>query len=125
MSYNNILTEISQGIETITINRPNQLNALNGETIAELSKEFSSAEKDNDVRVIVLTGSGEKAFVAGADIKEFANFSVEEGKELSRKGQEVLFNLVENIKKPVIAVINGFALGGGLELAMSAHIRIA
>jgi enoyl-CoA hydratase len=71
MSYNNILTEISQGIETITINRPNQLNALNGETIAELSKEFSSAEKDNDIRVIVLTGSGEKAFVAGADIKEF------------------------------------------------------
>ena len=83
MSYNNILTEISQGIETITINRPNQLNALNGETIAELSKEFSCAEKDNDIRVIVLTGSGEKAFVAGADIKEFANFSVEEGKELS------------------------------------------
>ena len=125
MSYNNILTEISQGIETITINRPNQLNALNGETIAELSKEFSSAEKDNDIRVIVLTGSGEKAFVAGADIKEFANFSVEEGKELSRKGQDILFNLVENLKKPVIAAINGFALGGGLELAMSAHIRIA
>ena len=125
MSYNNILTEISQGIETITINRPNQLNALNGETIAELSKEFSCAEKDNDIRVIVLTGSGEKAFVAGADIKEFANFSVEEGKELSRKGQNILFNLVENLKKPVIAAINGFALGGGLELAMSAHIRIA
>jgi len=125
MSYNNILTEITNGIETITINRPSQLNALNGETIAELSQEFKSAEADNQVRVIVLTGSGEKAFVAGADIKEFANFSVEEGKELSRKGHDILFNLIENLKTPVIAVINGFALGGGLELAMSAHIRIA
>ncbi|MBD78938.1 MAG: enoyl-CoA hydratase [Crocinitomicaceae bacterium] len=125
MSYNNILTEINDGIETITINRPSQLNALNGETIAELSSEFTSAEADNQVRVIVLTGSGEKAFVAGADIKEFANYSVEEGKMLSKRGHDTLFDLVENLKTPVIAAINGFALGGGLELAMSSHIRIA
>ncbi|MGB0403801.1 MAG: enoyl-CoA hydratase/isomerase family protein [Salibacteraceae bacterium] len=125
MSYNNILTSTENGIETITINRPKQLNALNKETIEELSSAFTSADKNSDVRVIVITGSGEKAFVAGADIKEFANFSVEQGEMLSRKGQEILFNLVESLKTPVIAAINGFALGGGLELAMSAHIRIA
>ena len=125
MSYNNILTEIEGSIEIITINRPNQLNALNKETIAELSSEFKAAEKDQDIRVIILTGSGEKAFVAGADIKEFASFNVEQGADLARKGQELLFNVVENLNTPVIAAINGFALGGGLELAMAAHIRIA
>lgn len=125
MSYNNILTSTENGIETITINRPKQLNALNKETIEELSSAFTSADQNSDVRVIVITGSGDKAFVAGADIKEFANFSVEQGEILSRKGQEILFNVVENLKTPVIAAINGFALGGGLELAMSAHIRIA
>lgn len=123
--YNNILVEEKQTIQFITINRPSQLNALNKETIEELSSAFQKAEENTNIRVIILTGTGEKAFVAGADIKEFANFSIEEGKQLSAEGHQKLFNLVENLSTPVIAAINGFALGGGLELAMSAHIRIA
>ncbi|MFP5470388.1 MAG: enoyl-CoA hydratase/isomerase family protein [Bacteroidia bacterium] len=125
MSYNNLLTEQKDRILIITINRPNQLNALNKETINELSVELKRAEKDASVRVIILTGSGEKAFVAGADIKEFADFNVEQGKALSKEGHDKLFNLVENLSTPVIAAVNGFALGGGLELAMGAHIRVA
>jgi enoyl-CoA hydratase len=125
MSYTNILTEQKEKLLLITINRPNQLNALNKVTIDELSTELKRAEKDASVRVIILTGSGEKAFVAGADIKEFADFNVEQGKALSKEGQDKLFNLVENLNTPVIAAVNGFALGGGLELAMSAHIRVA
>lgn len=109
----------------LTINRPSQLNALNSATIRELSTELSRAEKDSQVRVIIVTGSGEKAFVAGADIKEFADFSVEQGHQLAKQGQESLFDLVENLSTPVIAAVNGFALGGGLELAMASHIRIA
>lgn len=109
----------------VTINRPNQLNALNADTIAKLSSTMLELEGDESVRAIVLTGSGEKSFVAGADIKEFANFSIEEGKELARRGHESLFNTIENLKKPVIAAVNGFALGGGLELAMSCHVRVA
>ena len=122
---NNILTEKNGHILTITINRPSQLNALNKETISELNQALSAANDDREVGVVILTGSGEKAFVAGADIKEFADFSVEKGKELSAKGHELLFNFVENMTTPVIAAVNGFALGGGLELAMSAHIRVA
>jgi enoyl-CoA hydratase len=125
MSYTNILTEQKGKLLLITINRPNQLNALNKVTIDELSNELKRAEKDASVRVIILTGSGEKAFVAGADIKEFADFNVEQGKTLSKEGQDKLFNLLENLSTPVIAAVNGFALGGGLELAMSAHIRVA
>jgi enoyl-CoA hydratase len=125
MSYTNILTEQKEKLLLITINRPNQLNALNKVTIDELSTELKRAEKDASVRVIILTGSGEKAFVAGADIKEFADFNVEQGKALSKEGHDKLFNLVENLNTPVIAAVNGFALGGGLELAMSAHIRVA
>ncbi len=122
---NNILIETTDRIQTITINRPSKLNALNKETILELSNAINAAESDSAVRVIVLTGSGEKAFVAGADIAEFADFTVEQGKELAAHGQEILFDKVENCSKPVIAAINGFALGGGLELAMAAHFRIA
>lgn len=122
---NNILVTTEDKITTITINRPSKLNALNKETIAELSEAIDSAEDDENTRVIILTGSGEKAFVAGADIAEFADFSPEQGKELAAHGQEILFNKVENCSKPVIAAVNGFALGGGLELAMSAHFRIA
>ncbi|WOI22495.1 enoyl-CoA hydratase/isomerase family protein [Nonlabens ulvanivorans] len=122
---NNILVATENKITTITINRPNKLNALNKETIAELSQAIDTAEDDENTRVIILTGSGEKAFVAGADIAEFADFSPEQGKELAAHGQEILFNKVENCSKPVIAAVNGFALGGGLELAMSAHFRIA
>lgn len=125
MSYTNILTEQRGHICLITINRPGQLNALNKQTIEELNKALNAAENDKNTGVIILTGSGEKAFVAGADIKEFADFSVEKGKELSAVGHDVLFNFIENLNTPVIAAINGFALGGGLELAMSSHIRIA
>lgn len=121
----NILVETTDYIQTITINRPSKLNALNKETIAELSEAIDAVESNDEVRVIILTGSGEKAFVAGADIAEFADFSVEQGKELAAHGQETLFNKVENCSKPVIAAVNGFALGGGLELAMAAHFRIA
>lgn len=122
---NNILVTNQSKITTITINRPTKLNALNKETIEELSHAIDAAEDDDNTRVIILTGSGEKAFVAGADIAEFANFTPDQGKELAAQGQEMLFNKVENCSKPVIAAVNGFALGGGLELAMSAHFRIA
>lgn len=125
MKFENVLEEKTDGILTITINRPSKLNALNKKTIEELHQAFTDAELDDEVKVIILTGSGEKAFVAGADISEFADFSAEEGKELAAKGQENLFDLVANFPKPVIAAVNGFALGGGLELAMAAHFRIA
>ncbi len=125
MSYQNITTRLENHIFYLTINRPDKLNALNRDTIEELHKAFTEAERDANVKVLIVTGAGEKAFVAGADIAEFASFSVEQGKALSRDGQEKLFNLVENLSKPVIAAVNGFALGGGLELAMSCHIRIA
>ena len=125
MTYENILVNTENNVATITINRPTKLNALNRKTIEELHLAFESLEKNYNTRVIILTGSGEKAFVAGADIAEFAQFSVEEGAQLAAQGQETLFNFVENLKTPVIAAINGFALGGGLELAMSCHIRVA
>ena len=125
MNYENILVSTADYVATITINRPSKLNALNRATISELSTAFQEVERDEHVRVVIITGSGEKAFVAGADISEFANFSVEEGAELSRSGQQTLFDLVENLQTPVIAAINGFALGGGLELAMASHIRVA
>jgi enoyl-CoA hydratase len=125
MSYTNLLVEQTGKTAVITINRPSQLNALNKETIEELHRALDAANKDAGVRAIILTGSGEKAFVAGADIKEFAHFDVTQGKELSAKGHDLLFNFVEQLTTPVIAAINGFALGGGLELAMSSHIRIA
>ncbi|RPD94597.1 enoyl-CoA hydratase [Aureibaculum marinum] len=125
MSYNNILVNQDQQITTITINRPKKLNALNKETLIELHNAFSEAENDKNTRVIILTGSGEKAFVAGADILEFADFDVKEGSELAKQGQDLVFNFIENLSKPVIAAINGFALGGGLELAMACHFRIA
>lgn len=125
MSYNNILTDNHNGIAIITINRPSKLNALNKETIEELHEAFYEAANDKNIKVIILTGSGEKAFVAGADISEFSDFNVEEGSKLAAKGQELLFNFIENLSTPVIAAINGFALGGGLELAMAAHFRVA
>lgn len=109
----------------ITIDRPSKLNALNRETIGELHEAFKALASDPGVRLIILRGSGPKAFVAGADIAEFADFDVEEGKALSARGQRDLFDLVENLGTPVIAAINGFALGGGLELAMACHIRVA
>ena len=125
MDFENIIVEKGDGLGQITINRPKKLNALNKDTITELSLAFKLLEDDTEVKVIILTGSGEKAFVAGADIAEFADFSVDEGGNLARKGQEILFDYVENLSTPVIAAINGFALGGGLELAMACHFRIA
>ena len=125
MTFENILIEKNNQLATITINRPKKLNALNKATIEELHEGFKTLDADADVKVILITGSGEKAFVAGADISEFANFSVEEGGKLAAKGQEILFDFVENLNTPVIALVNGFALGGGLELAMACHFRIA
>ncbi|NNE32741.1 MAG: enoyl-CoA hydratase [Winogradskyella sp.] len=125
MNYENILSETSNGIATITINRPKKLNALNKATIQELHNAFDTADKDPNTKVIIVTGSGEKAFVAGADISEFSDFNVEEGAKLAAKGQELLFDFIENLSTPVIAAVNGFALGGGLELAMACHFRLA
>jgi len=125
MAYENIITATYNGIGTITINRPAKLNALNRATILELNEAFTQFNADTNTKVIIITGSGEKAFVAGADIAEFADFSAEDGEKLSAFGQELLFDLVQNLPTPVIAAINGFALGGGLELAMAAHFRIA
>lgn len=125
MAYNNVLLEEYNGITTITINRPKKLNALNKETIEELHEAFDDADDNKNTKVIILTGSGEKAFVAGADISEFANFDVKEGTELAAHGQDILFHFIENLSTPVIAAVNGFALGGGLELAMACHFRVA
>jgi enoyl-CoA hydratase len=125
MSYTSLLLTDTDGLRTITINRPDQLNALNRATIDELDRALNEAEADHSVRVVIITGSGPKAFVAGADIKEFAHFSVEEGRALSADGHTKLFDHVERLNKPVIAAVNGFALGGGLELAMSCHFRVA
>lgn len=125
MNYQNILSNTSNGITTITINRPNKLNALNRDTIQELHNAFDEANTSSTTKVIIITGSGEKAFVAGADISEFADFDVKQGGKLAAKGQELLFDFVENLSTPVIAAVNGFALGGGLELAMACHFRIA
>lgn len=123
--YTNILTEQRGHIQVITINRPAQLNALNKQTIEELNTALTAANENKNIGVIILTGSGEKSFVAGADIKEFSDFDVKQGAELAKNGQSILFNHIENLSTPVIAAINGFALGGGLELAMASHIRIA
>ncbi len=123
--YTTLLIEQKGLIRVITINRPSQLNALNKETIQELNKALTEAENDQNTGVVILTGSGEKAFVAGADIKEFAHFSIAEGGQLAANGQKTLFDLIEQLSKPVIAAVNGFALGGGLELAMASHIRVA
>ena len=125
MNYKNILATTENGIGQITINRPSKLNALNVATIQELHTAFENFDADVNIKVIIITGEGEKAFVAGADISEFAHFSVEEGAQLAAQGQELLFDFVADLKTPVIAAINGFALGGGLELAMSCHFRIA
>ena len=124
MNYENILVELENSIQVITINRPSKLNALNKETIEELSHVLVAADKEASVRAVIITGAGEKAFVAGADISEFSDFSVEEGKNLSKKGHDQLFSRIDQMKTPVIAAVNGFALGGGLELAMAAHVRI-
>lgn len=125
MNYQNLIIEISEKLAVVTLNRPQALNALNKELLSEISTFLEETANDPEIRAVVLTGSGEKSFVAGADIKEFSDFAGAQGEELARKGQEMVFNKIENFPKPVIAAVNGFALGGGLELAMSAHFRIA
>jgi enoyl-CoA hydratase len=125
MTFENLLITANNRIQYITINRESKLNALNKATLAELHTAVSDAFNNPDVGGIIITGAGPKAFVAGADISEFAAFNAEQGRELSRQGHHNVFDLIANGPKPVIAAVNGFALGGGLELAMACHIRIA
>jgi enoyl-CoA hydratase len=120
----NIITEIRDQIFYITINREDKLNALNIQTLSDIKNAVLSIYENNSVRGVILTGKGSKAFAAGADIAEFANFSVEEGTKMSEEGHAVL-RAIDHCPKPVVAAINGFALGGGNELAMSCHVRVA
>ena len=125
MRFNTLLVHLENDISIITIDRSKKLNALNKETISELHHAIKEADANKNVRAIILTGNGEKAFVAGADISEFADFDVQQAAQLSREGQMLLFDFIENLSTPVIAAVNGFTLGGGLELAMAAHFRVA
>lgn len=124
MQLENLLTEIKDNILYITINRPKNLNALNIQTIVELDEVFEEYMYNDEVKGVIITGAGEKAFVAGADISEFADFSPEQGKTMSENGHDT-FDKIENYPKPVIAAVNGYALGGGCELSMACHLRVA
>lgn len=124
MSFENLLVERDGAVALITINRPKVLNALNGQTIDELHAVMTELGADGDVRAVIVTGAGEKAFVAGADINELAVLTPAQGKEHARRGQ-LVFNAIERLGKPVVAAINGFALGGGCELAMACTMRLA
>lgn len=122
--YTNLLLEVQDGIGIVSINRPKALNALNAATIHELDKMFAELEKNDTVKVVIVTGAGEKSFVAGADITEMQHMTAIEGRSWGKLAQAV-FNKIENLPKPVIAAVNGYALGGGCELAMACDIRIA
>jgi enoyl-CoA hydratase len=124
MNYKNLLFEIKEHTAVITVNRPEKLNALNTDTINEFELIFKEISSNDKIFVVVLTGSGEKAFVAGADISELNKLDVLSAKQFSERGNSV-FSLIENLDKPVIAAVNGFALGGGCELALACHIRVA
>jgi enoyl-CoA hydratase len=124
MTFETLLVERDGAVLVVTINRPKVLNALNSQTIAELDRAMQDAQVDQSVRAIVITGAGEKSFVAGADINELATLSPAEGQQHARRGQTV-FDLIEQLGKPVVAAINGFALGGGCELAMACTVRLA
>ena len=124
MAYENLIKEVEAGIATVTVNRPDKLNALTIATVAELYSCFTALADDPSVRVVILRGAGEKAFVAGADIGELANMTSSEGEMFAAGGQR-LMNRIENLGKPVIAAVNGFALGGGCELAMACTFRYA
>lgn len=125
MIYQNIITGIKNEILYITINREKKLNALNKDTLTELADVIAFVQTSDEVKAVLLTGAGEKAFVAGADISEFSSYTAEQGEALARNGQITVFDAIENSSKPFLAAINGFALGGGLELAMACHIRVA
>lgn len=124
-SYNTItLKTDEQGIVTVTINRPKKLNALNDEVLNELADAFKTIQIDEAIKAVIATGTGDKAFVAGADIKELRELDNRSGRMASQKGQQI-FQLIEDTRKPVVAAVNGYALGGGAELAMACHLRIA
>ncbi|QNA45136.1 enoyl-CoA hydratase/isomerase family protein [Lacibacter sediminis] len=125
MGYQTLLTSLEDGVFIITINRPDKLNALNKTVIEELSAAVDEVYNNNEIKSAIITGSGPKAFVAGADISEFLSMDATDGEALARKGQEMVFNKIERSSKPIVAAINGFALGGGCELAMSCHFRLA
>ncbi|HMT36110.1 MAG: enoyl-CoA hydratase/isomerase family protein [Bacteroidetes bacterium] len=125
MEFNTLLFAIENGIATITINRPDKLNALNKDVIDDLSQALDEVYTNREIQSAIITGAGPKAFVAGADISEFITLGVGEGADLARKGQTLVFDKIENSPKPIIAAVNGFALGGGCELAMSCHFRLA
>lgn len=124
MDFENLIVENVDGIQKIVVNRPAKLNALNAATISELDAAATAAAADHNVRAVVITGAGEKAFVAGADISELTKLGAVEAKEFALRGQEV-FRAIESMTKPVVAAVNGFALGGGCELAMACHLRVA
>jgi enoyl-CoA hydratase len=124
MAFQNLLIEQKDRVQTITLNRPDKLNALNRATIAELHRAFDQAAQDDTVNAVILTGAGTKAFVAGADIAEMNGLSPVQARDFSRHGQQ-LMSKIEKFGKPVIGMINGFALGGGMELAMACHLRFA
>lgn len=123
--FQTIITDLQDGIFTITINRPDKLNALNKDVITELGQAMDEVYANKEIKTVLLTGAGEKAFVAGADISEFTSLDAAGGAGLAKKGQDEVFNKIENSPKPVVAAVNGFALGGGCELAMSCHFRTA
>jgi enoyl-CoA hydratase len=125
MEFKTLLFSLENNIAIITINRPDKMNALNHEVIQDLSNAFDEVYANKEIKSVILTGSGAKAFVAGADITEFTALDAKGGADLARIGQEQVFNKIENCPKPVVAAVNGFALGGGCELAMSCHFRIA
>ena len=122
--YQTLLTTLENNIFTITINRPDKLNALNREVMNDLNNVMDEVYKNAEIKSVIITGAGEKAFVAGADISEFSRLSQQEGMALAKRGQDIFFK-IENSPKPIIAAVNGFALGGGCELAMACHMRIA
>lgn len=124
MNFDNLLWDNQNGVLVLTINRPEKLNALNLQTVSEIEAAFHAIYQDDAVKGVILTGSGAKAFVAGADISEFLQMNQENGQKFAANGQRI-FALIENCPKPVIAAVNGFALGGGCELAMACHIRVA
>lgn len=122
--YQSLLTSLENRILIATINRPDKLNALNKTVFNDLEALLTEIEENQEIRVVIITGSGQKAFVAGADISEFSGLIGKEGMDLARRGQDI-FARIENASKPIIAAVNGFALGGGCELAMACHFRIA
>ncbi len=123
--YQTILTQLNDGIFTITINRPEKMNALNKDVISEIGQAMDEVNSNPEIKSVIITGAGEKAFVAGADISEFTDLDASGGAALASKGQELVFDKIENCKKPVVAAVNGFSLGGGCELAMACHFRTA